>query len=152
MPLPSRVQDAAVSGGARPAPVLYLHGFASSPESTKAQYFGERLAAHGVPLSTPDFNQPDFTTLTMSRMLDRVLPAAGVFGPHVRAGRSQLLLDPGPVADGVTVPGDRVDQRGERPAVGSRHSSTPGLSTPAGSRVRLTARSASTASGPISAW
>jgi pimeloyl-ACP methyl ester carboxylesterase len=61
-----------VSGGARPAPVLYLHGFASSPESTKAQYFGERLAAHGVPLSTPDFNQPDFTTLTMSRMLDRL--------------------------------------------------------------------------------
>ncbi|MFN7914851.1 MAG: YqiA/YcfP family alpha/beta fold hydrolase [Vicinamibacterales bacterium] len=53
-------------------PVLYLHGFASSPESSKARYFGERLAARGVALSTPDFNAPDFRTLTMSRMLDQL--------------------------------------------------------------------------------
>jgi pimeloyl-ACP methyl ester carboxylesterase len=57
--------------GAEPdrTPVLYLHGFASSPDSTKARFFGERLAAHGVTLATPDFNIPDFRTLTMSRML-----------------------------------------------------------------------------------
>jgi pimeloyl-ACP methyl ester carboxylesterase len=53
-------------------PVLYLHGFASSPESTKARYFGERLAPHGVTLTAPDFNLPDFQSLTMSRMLDRL--------------------------------------------------------------------------------
>ncbi|MBS1817908.1 MAG: alpha/beta fold hydrolase [Acidobacteria bacterium] len=53
-------------------PVLYLHGFASSPESTKARYFAERLAAHRVTLTTPDFNQPDFRTLTMSRMLSQL--------------------------------------------------------------------------------
>ncbi|MEQ1730111.1 MAG: YqiA/YcfP family alpha/beta fold hydrolase, partial [Vicinamibacterales bacterium] len=53
-------------------PVIYLHGFASSPDSTKARYFSERLGAHGVPLVTPDFNQPDFATLTMSRMLTQL--------------------------------------------------------------------------------
>ncbi|HUR33064.1 MAG TPA: YqiA/YcfP family alpha/beta fold hydrolase [Vicinamibacterales bacterium] len=58
--------------GSAPTPVLYLHGFASSPQSTKARYFAERLAAHGVALAAPDFNQPDFTSLTMSRMLDQL--------------------------------------------------------------------------------
>ena len=52
-----------------PTPVLYLHGFATSPESTKATFFAGKLAAHGVPLSAPDFNLPDFRTLTFTRML-----------------------------------------------------------------------------------
>jgi pimeloyl-ACP methyl ester carboxylesterase len=49
--------------------VLYLHGFASSSQSTKAAYFGERFRARGVELECPDFNEPDFTTMTMTRML-----------------------------------------------------------------------------------
>jgi pimeloyl-ACP methyl ester carboxylesterase len=49
--------------------VFYLHGFASSSKSTKAGYLAERLAPHGVELHTPDFNEPDFSTLTMTRML-----------------------------------------------------------------------------------
>jgi pimeloyl-ACP methyl ester carboxylesterase len=49
--------------------VLYLHGFASSSKSTKAAYFAERLAQYDVSLRCPDFNQPDFATLTMTRML-----------------------------------------------------------------------------------
>jgi pimeloyl-ACP methyl ester carboxylesterase len=52
--------------------ILYLHGFASSPESTKAAYFRERLAEHGLPLTCPDFNEPDFSTLTFTRMLDMI--------------------------------------------------------------------------------
>jgi pimeloyl-ACP methyl ester carboxylesterase len=52
--------------------IVYLHGFASSPNSTKARYFAERLAAHGLAVLTPDFNQPDFRTLTMTRMLDQL--------------------------------------------------------------------------------
>jgi len=51
---------------------LYLHGFASSSKSTKAAYFGERLARHGVTLRCPDFNQPEFATLTMTRMLEQL--------------------------------------------------------------------------------
>ena len=49
--------------------VFYLPGFASSPTSSKAQFFAERLAAHGVSTHSPDFNAPDFATLTASRMI-----------------------------------------------------------------------------------
>jgi pimeloyl-ACP methyl ester carboxylesterase len=52
--------------------VFYLHGFASSGQSKKAAYFAERLRPHGIPLRCPDFNEPDFSSLTMSRMLDRL--------------------------------------------------------------------------------
>jgi pimeloyl-ACP methyl ester carboxylesterase len=52
--------------------VIYLHGFASSTHSGKATYFGERLRAKGVEVVTPDLNLPDFSTLTVTRMLDQV--------------------------------------------------------------------------------
>ncbi len=65
--------------------VVYLHGFASSANSTKATYFAERLRAHGVTLHCPDFNVPEFSSLTMTRMLEQV---AGVIGG----------IAPGPVA------------------------------------------------------
>jgi uncharacterized protein len=50
--------------------VIYLHGFASGPHSSKAAWFSERLAAHGLTMQCPDFNAPAFETLTISRMLD----------------------------------------------------------------------------------
>jgi pimeloyl-ACP methyl ester carboxylesterase len=59
--------------------ILYLHGFASSPESTKAQYLAERLRPFGLTLRCPDFNKPDFETMTLTRMLEqleRELPRA----------------------------------------------------------------------------
>lgn len=52
--------------------VLYLHGFASSSQSTKAAFFAERLRPHGLALQCPDFNEPDFETLTASRMIGQV--------------------------------------------------------------------------------
>ncbi|MBA2306344.1 MAG: alpha/beta fold hydrolase [Acidobacteria bacterium] len=55
--------------------IFYLHGFASSAKSTKAGFFAARLRAHGITLHTPDLNQPDFTTLTVSRMVDQVTQA-----------------------------------------------------------------------------
>ncbi len=61
-----------MSAGAARGPVYYLHGFASSPESTKARRFTEHLGARGLTVVTPDLNAPDFTTLTMSRMLEQV--------------------------------------------------------------------------------
>jgi uncharacterized protein len=61
VPVPARMPDAPVT--------LYLHGFASSARSTKAKYFAERLLEHGLRLRCPDFNEPDFSTLTMTRML-----------------------------------------------------------------------------------
>jgi uncharacterized protein len=64
VPLPPGLQDAAV--------IFYLHGFASSPKSTKAGFFSEHLRARGVDVRCPDFNEPDFSTLTMTRMLDQL--------------------------------------------------------------------------------
>ena len=52
--------------------VFYLHGFASSPRSTKASYFADRLRPYGVALRCPDFNAPDFATLTLTRMVEQV--------------------------------------------------------------------------------
>lgn len=52
--------------------VLYLHGFASSPHSSKALFFADRFAAAGVTFLCPDLNEPAFSTLTVSRMLQQV--------------------------------------------------------------------------------
>jgi pimeloyl-ACP methyl ester carboxylesterase len=49
--------------------VIYLHGFASGSASSKATYLGRRLREHGIELQTPDLNLPDFSTLTVTRML-----------------------------------------------------------------------------------
>jgi len=70
--------------------VLYLHGFASSAQSSKAAFFRTRLEEHGVAIGTPDFNQPDFSTLTITRMVDQVIEAvdAGPAGPVALIGSS----------------------------------------------------------------
>jgi len=52
--------------------VFYLHGFVSSPKSTKVQYFTEMLGRLGVDVRSPDFNEPDFRTMTMTRMLQQL--------------------------------------------------------------------------------
>jgi pimeloyl-ACP methyl ester carboxylesterase len=52
--------------------VVYLHGFASSPDSSKATFFAERFGAAGIKFLCPDLNQPAFPTLTVSRMLQQV--------------------------------------------------------------------------------
>jgi pimeloyl-ACP methyl ester carboxylesterase len=69
--------------------IFYLHGFASSPQSSKAEFFRERLLAHGLPLSSPDFNLPEFRTLTMTRMLSQLDDAiAKTSGPATLIGSS----------------------------------------------------------------
>jgi pimeloyl-ACP methyl ester carboxylesterase len=52
--------------------IFYLHGFASSAKSTKAAYLGERFRRRGLTLHCPDFNQPEFATLTLTRMLEQL--------------------------------------------------------------------------------
>jgi pimeloyl-ACP methyl ester carboxylesterase len=52
--------------------VLYLHGFASSARSSKASFFSTKLADCGIEVRTPDFNEPDFAGLTITRMLGQV--------------------------------------------------------------------------------
>jgi hypothetical protein len=70
--------------------VFYLHGFASSSKSTKAAYLAGKLRPYGIPLHTPDFNEPDFSTLTVTRMVEQVTAAISVLpeGPVVLIGSS----------------------------------------------------------------
>lgn len=51
---------------------LYLHGFASSPNSSKAQYFQQRFAQQHIQLLIPNLNQEDFSSLTLTRQLQQV--------------------------------------------------------------------------------
>jgi Esterase/lipase len=51
---------------------IYLHGFASSPQSAKARDLGDRFAQLNSPLLIPDLNQGDFTHLTLTRQLQQV--------------------------------------------------------------------------------
>jgi pimeloyl-ACP methyl ester carboxylesterase len=69
---------------------LYLHGFASSPGSSKARFFAERLREAGHTLLCPDFNLPAFEDLTVTRMLEQVetLLAGLTAGPVAVIGSS----------------------------------------------------------------
>lgn len=51
---------------------VWLHGFASSPQSGKGQYVRLRLEERGVHLLLPDLNEPAFFDLTVTRMLGQL--------------------------------------------------------------------------------
>ncbi len=51
---------------------IYLHGFASSPQSAKVQYLREQLGQFDIDLAVPDLNQGDFSHLTITRQLTQV--------------------------------------------------------------------------------
>jgi uncharacterized protein len=63
--------------------IIYLHGFASSPGSYKAQYFIKALRARGLDPLLPDLNQGEdgFRGLTVSRMLADVERLSEGCGP-----------------------------------------------------------------------
>lgn len=52
--------------------MLYLHGFASSPGSKKANYFKSKLESDALDFHIPDLNVPDFEHLTLTGMIDKV--------------------------------------------------------------------------------
>jgi uncharacterized protein len=52
---------------------IYLHGFASSPASTKARYLVECFEGVGIELTVPDLNLDDFSHLTISRQINQVV-------------------------------------------------------------------------------
>ena len=67
--------------------LAYLHGFASGPGSTKAQFFKARFAAErGAELLVPDL-APDFTHMTIGSML-AIVDAILDEGPAVLFGSS----------------------------------------------------------------
>jgi pimeloyl-ACP methyl ester carboxylesterase len=82
MPLLARLSAAAV------VTVFYLHGFVSSPRSTKVQYFMQMLARLGIEVRCPDFNEPDFRSMTMTRMLEQLGAELAKAGPSALVGSS----------------------------------------------------------------
>jgi len=56
--------------------ILYLHGFASSPASSKARFFRERLTSAGFAVEIPDLAAGDFEGLTITGQLDVIAGAA----------------------------------------------------------------------------
>jgi uncharacterized protein len=62
--------------------IFYLHGFASSARSSKATFFAAKLREQGIELHTPDFNEPDFSTLTITRMVEQVGRAVEAVAPE----------------------------------------------------------------------
>lgn len=89
MPLPAGVPGPPVTPAPGPRQVFYLHGFASSPNSTKVGYFRERFREHDIELRCPDLNEPEFATLTLTRMLDQLgAELAMMPGPATLIGSS----------------------------------------------------------------
>jgi uncharacterized protein len=57
--------------------LLYLHGFASGPQSKKAVAFAEHFAARGLAVDRLDLRVPSFRHLRLSAMIDRAQAAIG---------------------------------------------------------------------------
>ncbi|NRB07082.1 MAG: alpha/beta hydrolase, partial [Richelia sp.] len=51
---------------------IYLHGFASSPNSAKARYVSDRFKEYHTPINIADLNQGDFSHLTISRQVQQI--------------------------------------------------------------------------------
>lgn len=51
---------------------IYLHGFASSPQSAKAEYFQDCFRSRHLALQVPDLNRGDFYHLTLTRQIHQV--------------------------------------------------------------------------------
>ncbi len=55
--------------------LIYLHGFASGPQSSKAQFFRRRFAELGLAMQIPDLSEGNFERLTISgqlRVIERI--------------------------------------------------------------------------------
>ncbi len=68
-------------------PIVYLHGFASSPASTKARYFRRKLAEQGVKVTIPQLDEGNFESLTVTGQL-RVIERAVNGEPAILIGSS----------------------------------------------------------------
>jgi predicted esterase YcpF (UPF0227 family) len=73
---------------AMPLPVLYFHGFASSPASAKITTLRPLLAPHAIELHTPDLNVPSFERLDFDAMVDHASALGEQIAPRALVGSS----------------------------------------------------------------
>jgi pimeloyl-ACP methyl ester carboxylesterase len=67
--------------------IVYLHGFASSPQSSKAQFFRRRFTECGVTIDTPRLDEGNFEALTITGQLS-VIDRAVAGSPAILMGSS----------------------------------------------------------------
>ena len=68
--------------------ILYLHGFASQPNSTKGAFFARQFQQLGATVHQPDLNEGDFTNLTLTRALKLIDKTAQEIQPSLVIGSS----------------------------------------------------------------
>jgi len=57
--------------------IVYLHGFASGPSSSKAVFFARKFAEAGIRMEIPTLDEGDFENLTITRQLKVINKAVG---------------------------------------------------------------------------
>jgi uncharacterized protein len=67
--------------------IVYLHGFASSPRSSKAQFFKQKFDERGVPFEAPQLDEGNFERMTITGQLG-VVERAVAARPAVLMGSS----------------------------------------------------------------
>ena len=86
-------------------PVLYLHGFASSPASAKITALRPLLGARGIALDTPDLNVPSFEKLDLDAVVAHAVDRARKIEPRAIVGSSLgAIIALSVAAQGVDVP------------------------------------------------
>src|SRR4051812_36390216 len=83
-----RGRRSSAEGIALPMNLIYLHGFASGPQSSKAQYFRRRFEEIGVRMRIPDLTEGNFERLTIGGQLRVIERIAG--GDDVRLMGSSM--------------------------------------------------------------
>jgi pimeloyl-ACP methyl ester carboxylesterase len=109
--------------------VIYLHGFASSPASSKATFLAAKLTECGAQVRVPDLNEPDFSALTITRMVRLAVDAidrlrepvvligsslGGFVAVQVALQRPQRVSAVVLLAPAVDLSADRIDDLGDR--------------------------------------
>jgi len=96
---------------------IYLHGFASGPDSTKARFFAETFQSRGLSLIRPDLNH-DFSHLTVTYQLEQLREITSSF-----AAQEPITLIGSSMGGFISLLYSRLDSRVRRlvllaPAVG----------------------------------